>query len=241
MPNSSTAFCAQLCTSLDAYTVSRSFVPCIPSSRTANPAFAWRATARPSTFAIVPPLTRMPLASFGNPISSASQAITCSSTSFGAWSSPAQCGVHSRGEHVGHHAERRAVPLDPAPEARMPVAVREWKHVRHEIVVGALGGLRRPRERFGSDRLAHLARASAATAARSPRVARKSSESSTIRWASARNAVQSVGSSDSSDMNSGRKRADRSRRTGDHAARRRWPRERFRQPSRRVRNTTSFQ
>ena len=64
--------------------------------------------------------------------------------------------VHPGGEHVGHHAERRAVPLNPAPEAGMPVSVRERKHVRDEIVVCALGGLRLSRERLGRYRVPNV-------------------------------------------------------------------------------------
>jgi hypothetical protein len=70
----------ELWTSLEAYTVSFCGAACIPSSRTLNPALTLRATARPTKFAIEPPLTMMPLPSAGSPQSSLSQSSTMSST-----------------------------------------------------------------------------------------------------------------------------------------------------------------
>ncbi|HEX5830446.1 MAG TPA: hypothetical protein VFY16_05650 [Gemmatimonadaceae bacterium] len=65
--------------------------------------------------------------------------------------------VEAGGEHVGHHAERRAVALHPTEEARMQVAVRVWQHAFREVRVR---GLRRDaveRHPLGQRR-AHLGR-----------------------------------------------------------------------------------
>ena len=63
--------------------------------------------------------------------------------------------VHPGREHVGHHAQRRAVALDPAPEAGVAVAVRVREDVGPELGVGALGGLRGAGQGFVRKRRAH--------------------------------------------------------------------------------------
>jgi len=75
-PSSSTAFWIELCASTDVYTVIRPVQPCSPTLRTSKPARVLRATAKPTRFAIDPPLTSRPLASAGNPSSSFVQSIT---------------------------------------------------------------------------------------------------------------------------------------------------------------------
>src|ERR1051325_3610781 len=92
-----------------------------PCSRTSNPAFACRATASATRFAIEPPDTSTPLESAGKPIASASQAITRSSTWRAPSCTPAACGF--------------------IPEARMSASTgRVGDHVALDLLVHRLGG-----------------------------------------------------------------------------------------------------
>ena len=60
--------------------------------------------------------------------------------------------VHAGGEHVGHHAERRAVRLHPTPESRVAVAGGVGQYMREELGVHLLGALRCGGERLTGDR-----------------------------------------------------------------------------------------
>src|SRR6185295_10794520 len=59
--------------------------------------------------------------------------------------------IHTRCEHIGEHAERRAVALHPSPESRMTIAVRVRQDVTRELLIHSGSALW-----FGGQRLTNL-------------------------------------------------------------------------------------
>ena len=71
---------------------------------------------------------------------------------------PRQMRIHAGGEHVGHHTQRGAVALDPAPEPGVSVAIGEGENLPHELLVGHFRGLSSHREGLPRQRGSYLTR-----------------------------------------------------------------------------------
>ena len=116
----------------------------------------------------------------GSPITSLNQSSTWSSTRLAPSSKPPTFGLRPAASISARAVNGRARAHDPAPEARMDVAGGEGKHVRAEVLVGALLALTGAGERLVQRRPARRSSASARPG-RSRTVRRCSSMSSTIR------------------------------------------------------------